>query len=108
VVPGNKGTLSRLLRAPNEFLGEELLQRRVEFCLWVSFPIGRYEKSRVILLAGIAPEKIFSIVKQKMPLSLAGELSLRTPVDQFDKIRIIWRLTRTNRQGWSEKQREQQ
>ena len=40
VVSGDKGALSRLPRAPNEFLGEELLQRRVEFCLWSVFPSG--------------------------------------------------------------------
>ena len=53
----------------------------------VSFPIGRHEKSRVVLLAGIASEKIFSIVKQKVPLSVAGELGLQTFADQFDKMR---------------------
>jgi hypothetical protein len=107
VVPSDKGALSRLLRAPNEFLGEELLQRRDEFCLGIGFPIGRHEKSRVVLLTGMAPEKIFSIVEQKMPLSLACELGLQTLVDQFDKIRIIGRLTSFNRRSWSEKQSEQ-
>ena len=42
-----------------------------------------------------------------MPLSLASELGLRTLVDQFDKIRIIGRLTRIDRRSWSEKQNEQ-
>ena len=42
-----------------------------------------------------------------MPLSLVGELGLRSLVDQFDKIRIIGRLTRIDRRSWSEKQNEQ-
>ena len=41
-----------------------------------------------------------------MPLSLPGELGLQTLVDQFDKVTILGRLTRINRQGWSEKQHE--
>jgi hypothetical protein len=108
MVPGDKGALSRLLRAPNEFLRKELLQRRVEFCLRVSLPIGRHEKSRVVLLTGMAPENIFSIVEQKMPLSLAGEFGLQTLVDQSGKIGAIGRLTRLNRREWSKKQNEQQ
>jgi hypothetical protein len=107
VVPGDKGALSRLIRAPNEFLGEELLQRCVEFCLWVSFPIGRHEKSRVVLFTGMAPEKIFSIVKKEMPLSLARELGVQTLIDQLNKIGVLGRLTRINRQGWKKKENEQ-
>ncbi len=42
-----------------------------------------------------------------MPLSLAGEFGLQTPVDQFGKIDIFGRLTCINRQDWSEKQHEQ-
>jgi len=42
-----------------------------------------------------------------MPLSLAGELGLRTLVDQFDKIRISGRLTSIDLRSWSEKQNEQ-
>jgi hypothetical protein len=99
--------LSRLLRAPNEFIGEELLQSRVEFCLWIGFPIGRHEKPRVVLLTGLAAKQILSVVEQKMPLSLAGELGLQTLVDQFDKVGIFGRLTRINRRSWSEKQQEQ-
>ena len=107
VVPGDKGALRRLIRTPNEFLGEELLQRCVEFCLWVSLPIVRHEKSRVVLLTGMAPKQIFSIVEQKMPLSLASELSLQTLVDQFDKVSILGRPTRVNRQGRKKKENEQ-
>lgn len=44
------------------------------------------------MLAGVAAKQILSVVEQEMPLSLAGELGLRTLVDQFDKIRIIGRL----------------
>jgi hypothetical protein len=107
VVPGDKGALSRLLRAPDEFLGEELLQRRVEFCLGIGFPIGRHEKSRVILLAGKAAEHILSVMEEKMPLSLAGKLGLPTLLDEFDKIRIIGRHTSIDLQGWNETQHEQ-
>ena len=42
-----------------------------------------------------------------MPLSLVGELGLRTFVDQFDKIRICGRFIRINRPGRSEKQDKQ-
>ena len=88
-------------------MGKELLQRRVEFCLWIGFPIGRQEKPLAILFAGVAAKQILSVVEQEMPLSLAGELGLHTLVDQFDKISIIGRLTSINRQSWSEKQNEQ-
>jgi hypothetical protein len=96
VISSDKGALSRLPRAPNKFIGEKLLQRRIEFRLWIGFPIGRHEKSRVVLLTGIAPEKIFSIVEQKMPLSLASELGLQTLADQLNKITIPGRLTSIN------------
>jgi hypothetical protein len=105
-IPRDERTLSRLLRAPNEIIGEELLQRRVKFCLWIGFPIGRHEKSRVVLLAGVAAKQILSVVEQEVPLSLTGELGLQTLVDQFDKVGILGRLTSINRQGWSEKQNE--
>jgi hypothetical protein len=100
--------LSRLPRAPNKLLGEELLQRRVEFCLWISFPIGRHEKPRVVLLTCVAAKQILSVVEQEMPLSLAGELGLQTLVDQFDKVGILGRLTSIDRQNWNEKQNGQQ
>ena len=103
MVPGDKGTLSRLLRAPNKFIGKELLQRRVELCLWVSLPIWRHEKSRIVLLTGMAPKQILSVMEQEMPLPFAGELDLQTLVDQFDKIGILGRLTSINRRGGSEK-----
>jgi len=100
--------LSRLPRAPDEFLGEELLQRRVEFRLWISFSIGRHKKSRVVLLTGVATKQILPVVEQKMPLSLASELGVQTLVDQLNKIGILGRLTSINRRRWREKQREQQ
>ena len=106
-IPGNECTLSRLLRAPNEFIGEELLQRRVEFCLWISFPIGRHEEPRVVLLAGVATKQIISIVEQEMPFSLVGDLGLQTLVNQFHKVGVLGRRTGINRRGWSEKQNEQ-
>jgi hypothetical protein len=106
VVPGDKGALGRLIRAPNEFLREELLERRVEFCLWVRLPIGRHEKTGVVLFAGVSSKQILSVMEQKMPLSLASESGLQTFVDQFDKIGILGRLTRVNRQGWKNKQNE--
>jgi hypothetical protein len=99
--------LSRLLRAPNELIGEELLQRRIEFCLRIGFPTGRHKKSRVVLLAGIAAKQILSVMEQEMPLSLAGEPGLQTFTDQFEKISILGRFAGINRQGWSEKQNEQ-
>ncbi len=108
VVPGDKGALCRLLRTPNEFLREELLQRRIKFCLWVSFPIGRHKKSLVVLLTGVAAKQILSVVEQEMPLSLTGKLGLQTLVNQFKKIRIIESLSRINLQGRNEKQHEQQ
>lgn len=106
MVSSDKGALSRLIRAPNEFLREELLQRRVKFCLWVSFPIGRHEKPWVVLFTGMAPENIFSIVKQKVPFTVVRQLGLQSLIDQFDKIGILGRLTRINRQGWKKKENE--
>ena len=41
-----------------------------------------------------------------MPLSFAGELGLRTLVDQFDKIMICGKLIRINRRGRSQEQDE--
>jgi hypothetical protein len=108
VVSGDKGALSRLSRSTNEFLGEKLRQCRIELCLWIGFPIGRHEKSRVILFTGIAPEKIFSIVKQKVPFTFSGKLDLPTIVDQVGKIGILGRLARSNWQGWKESQSEKQ
>src|SRR5580765_587528 len=81
VVPCDKGALSRLIRAPNEFIREELLQRRIEFCLWVSFPIWRHKKSRVVLLTGMAPKEVFSIVKQEVPFTVVRQLGLMGEVN---------------------------
>ena len=55
----------------------------------------------------MAPKQIFSIVKKEMPLSLARELGVQTLIDQLNKIGVLGRLTRINRQGWKKKENEQ-
>ena len=60
------------------------------------------------MFAGVAAKQILSIVKQEVPLSLTGKPGLQTLVDEFDEIRILWRLTRIYQRDWKEKEREQQ
>jgi len=88
VVAGDERALGRLSRATDQFSGEELCKGRRKLSGRIRLPIGRQEKSWIILFALISAEEPLPVVQQQMPFTLPRKLGLLGLIDELFEIQL--------------------
>jgi len=83
MIPCDEGTLRRLAGSSHQLIGKELTESGFQLRLRIGLSIRGQEEPRVILLAGVASQEVFTIVQQEMPLPLFSQLSQGRTADEI-------------------------